>query len=54
MSNGLQVVGFFQFPIAKQVVSQLFPYDGKVVNTEISEIKRKRRIQYLINIFELQ
>jgi hypothetical protein len=23
-------------------------------NTEISEIKRKRRIQYLINIFELR
>ena len=33
---------------------EYFPCDGEVVNTEISEIKRKRRIQYLINNFELR
>ncbi len=33
---------------------EYFPCDGEVVNTEISVIKKKRRIQYLINIFELR
>ncbi len=33
---------------------ECFPCDGEVVNTEISDIKRKRRIPYLINIFELR
>ena len=30
---------------------EYFPCNGEVVNTEIAEVKRKRRIQYLINIF---
>ncbi len=33
---------------------EYFPCDGEVVNTDISEIKRKRRIQFLINNFELR
>ena len=33
---------------------EYFPCNGEVVNTEISEVKRKRRIQYLITIFELR
>ena len=31
-----------------------FPCDGEVVSTEIFEVKRKRRMQYLINIFGLR
>ncbi len=30
---------------------EYFPCNGEVVNTEIAEIKRKRRTQYLIKIF---
>ena len=30
---------------------EYFPCDGEVINTGISAVKRKRRIQYLINIF---
>ncbi len=33
---------------------EYFPCDGEVVNMEILEVKRKKRIQYLISIFKLR
>ncbi len=33
---------------------EYFPCNGEVVNTEIAEVKKKRRIQDLINIFGVQ